>query len=128
MAPEERFKYSGLRTPLIIMGIFWMISIVLWQTTGKVFYLFNFGYIGTAIGVGGGIYSALPKKKKYQGRRLSQLLIGAYMLVFLGFIKFENMQIEGFFSYLLAGFFGGATIHYFSIEGGAAGLAGRLWY
>ena len=74
--------------------------------------MFNFGYIGTAIGVGGGIYETLPKKRKYQGRRLSQLLVGVYMLVFLGFIKFENMQIEGFFLYLLAGFFGGAVIHF----------------
>jgi len=34
------------------------------------------------------------------------------MLVFLGFIKFENMQIEGFFFYLLTGFSGAAVIHY----------------
>jgi len=108
---EEQFKLSKLRTPLIIMAIFWVVAIVLWQTTGKVFYVFNFGYIGTAIGIGGGIYEALPKRKKYQGRRLSQLLVGIYMLVFLGFIKFENMQIEGFYLYLLAGFFGGAVIH-----------------
>jgi len=112
MSPEDKLKFSNLRTPLIIMGIFWVVAIVLWQTTGKIFYILNFGYIGTAIGVGAGVYSALPKKKKYQGRRLSQLLVGVYMLVFLGFIKFENMQIEGFFLYLLAGFFGGAVIHF----------------
>ncbi len=112
MSPEDKFRFSELRTSLIIMGIFWVVAIVLWQTTGKIFYILNFGYIGTAIGVGTGIYAALPKKKKYQGRRLSQLLVGSYMLVFLGFIEFENMQIEGFFFYLLAGFFGGATIHY----------------
>jgi len=109
---EDKLTFSKLRTSLIIMGIFWVVAIVLWQTTGKIFYVFNFGYIGTAIGIGGGIYGALPKKRKYQGRRLSQLLVGVYMLVFLGFIKFENMQIEGFFLYLLAGFFGGATIHF----------------
>ena len=45
------------------------------------------------------------------------------MLVFLGFIKFENMQIEGFFFYLLAGFFGGATIHYL-----VAKVAGPLYF
>jgi len=104
---EDKFQFSKLRTPLIIMGVFWVVAVVLWQTTGKIFYVFNFGYIGTAIGVGGGIYDTLPKKQKYQGRRLSQLLVGVYMLVFLGFIKFENMQIEGFFFYILAGFLGG---------------------
>ena len=120
---EDKFTFSKLRTSLIIMGIFWAVAIVLWQTTGKIFYILNFGYIGTAIGIGGGIYAALPKKRKYQGRRLSQLLVGAYMLVFLGLIKFENMQIEGFFLYLLAGFFGGATIHYL-----VAKVAGPLFF
>lgn len=112
MDAEDTLRYSGLKTPLIMMGIFWIIAVVLWQTTGNSFYLLNFGYIGTAIGVGSGIYSALPKKKKHWGRKLSQLLVGIYMLVFLGFIEFENMQIEGFFFYLLAGFFAGSVIHY----------------
>jgi polyferredoxin len=112
MTPEDKIKYSALRTPLIIMGIFWIIAIVLWLIRNEIFYLFNFGYIGTSIVAGAGLYSALPKKKKDWGRRLTQLLIGIYMLVFLGFIFFENMQIEGFFFYLLAGFFGGSVIHY----------------
>jgi ferredoxin-type protein NapH len=34
------------------------------------------------------------------------------MLGFLGIIKFENMQLEGFFFYLLSGFFAGSVIHY----------------
>jgi ferredoxin-type protein NapH len=123
MGSEGKFNYSELRTPLIIMGIFWIVAIVLWQTTGKIFYVFNFGYIGTAIGVGVGMYVVLPKKKKYQGRRLSQLLVGIYMLVFLGFIKFENMQIEGFFFYLLAGIFSGSVIHYL-----VAKIAGPLFF
>jgi ferredoxin-type protein NapH len=123
MGSEGKFNYSELRTPLIIMGIFWIVAIVLWQTTGKIFYVFNFGYIGTAIGVGVGMYVVLPKKKKYQGRRLSQLLVGIYMLVFLGFIKFENMQIEGFFFYLLAGIFSGSLIHYL-----VAKIAGPLFF
>jgi hypothetical protein len=102
---EDKLTFSKLRTSFIMMGIFWAVAIVLWQTTDKIFYILNFGYIGTAIGVGAGLYAALSKKKKYQGRRLSQLLVGVYMLVFLGLIKFENMQLEGFFFYLLAGFF-----------------------
>lgn len=104
MSIKERGQFSRIRTPIIIMGIFWIIAIILWQTTGKFFYIFNFGYIGTAIGVGISLYEILPKKKKYRGRRLSQLLVGIYMLVFLGFISFENMQIEGFFFYFISGF------------------------
>jgi len=127
MGTEDKFKYSGLKTPLILMGIFWIISIVLWQTTGKILYLFNFGYIGTAIGVGAGLYGALPKKKKHWGRKLSQLLVGIYMLVFLGFIKFENMQIEGFFFYLLAGFSGAAVIHYLVAKVAGPLLFNRGW-
>jgi hypothetical protein len=59
MGQEDKFHFSKLKNSLIIMGIFWVVAIVLWQTTGKIFYVLNFGYIGTAIGVGGGLYTAL---------------------------------------------------------------------
>jgi len=104
--------WRELTTPLIITAVFWIVAIVLWRTTGNIFYVFNFGYIGTAVGFGIGVYTALPRKKKHVGRKLSQFLVGLYMLVFLGFIKLENMQIEGFFFYLFAGFIGGSVIHY----------------
>ena len=108
----EGFKFSKLRTSLIMMGIFYAVAIVLWQTTGGLFYLFNFIYIGTSIGVGMGTYALLPKNKKNRGRKLSQLLVGGYLLGLLGFIARENMQLEGFYFYLLAGIFAGAVIHY----------------
>jgi ferredoxin len=112
MASKKQFNYSELLVPAILLAVFWTIAIVLWKTTGKIFYLFNFGYIGTSLGVGIGVYSALPKRHKPWGRRLSQFLIGAYMLLFLGLVERENMQIEGFFFYLLAGVFAGAVLHY----------------
>ena len=112
MKPENTFDFSSLKMSLIMMIIFWIIAVFLWQTTSSIFYLFNFGYIGTALGVGIGVYSALPKRKKLWGRRLAQFLIGAYLLVFLGLIQRENMQIEGFFFYILAGFYSGSVIHY----------------
>ena len=102
----------NLRAPFIILLSFWTIAIVFWRTSGNIFLLFNFGYIGTAVGVGTGLYIILPRKKKPSGRRFAQLLIGIYMLVFLGIIKQENMQLEGFFFYLLAGLFAGSVIHY----------------
>lgn len=109
---EDTFDFARFKGPLIMMFIFWIIAVVLWQTTGRIFYLNNFGYIGTALGIGIGLYSALPKRQKLWGRRLAQFLVGTYMLVFLGLFQRENMQIEGFFFYLLAGFFAGSVIHY----------------
>ena len=51
------------------------------------------------------------RKYKY-ARRIVQLLVGLYMLVYLGLICRENMQIEGFWYYLFTGVFEAATIHY----------------
>jgi polyferredoxin len=102
-----------LKIPIIIFSSFWFVAILLWQTKNNIFYIYNFGYIGTAIGIGLSFYVLLPRKKKSSGRRLSQLLVGIYMLCFLGLFKQENMQLEGFFFYLLAGLFSGSAIHYF---------------
>jgi len=126
-SPDKKFRLSALRRPLIMMGIFWIIAIVFWQITDGNFYLFNFGYIGTSLGIGMGAYSLLPKNKKYQGRRLSQLLIGIYLLGLLGFIAHENMQIEGFFFYLLTGFFAGAVIHYLVAKVVGPLIFNRAW-
>jgi ferredoxin-type protein NapH len=109
--PKEN-KSDKLRPPVIIFIVFWAIAIVLWRTRGNIFYLFNFGYIGTAVGFGFGLYNLLPRKIKPFGRRFAQLLVGIYMLGFLGLIKKENMQLEGFFFYLLTGAFAGSVIHY----------------
>ena len=103
---------KALRVPIIIFVAFWSIAFVLWQTSGKAFFLLNFGYIGTAIGIGIGFYVLLPRKRKPSGRRFAQLLVGIYMLGFLGLLKKENMQLEGFFFYLLTGSFAGSVIHY----------------
>jgi ferredoxin-type protein NapH len=112
MAIKKHFNLKKISVPLIIMAALWAAGIVLWLTTEKIFYLVNFIYIGTSIGFGISLYILLPKKKKAVGRRVSQFLVGSYMLFFLGFIQFENMQIEGFFFYLFLGIFAGAAIHY----------------
>ena len=82
MKPTKKNTHGikSMRAPIILFLSFWAIAIVLWQTKGNIFYLFNFGYIGTAVGAGIGLYIFLPKKKKPSGRRLAQLLIGIYML------------------------------------------------
>jgi ferredoxin-type protein NapH len=109
---SDAFQMRELQVPFILLVIFGVIAVLFWQVKGDIFFLFNFGYIGMAIFVGLGLYTILPRQKKPVGRRVAQILVGAYMLGFLGFIVKENMQLEGFFFYLVAGIFGGSVIHY----------------
>jgi hypothetical protein len=127
MGFDEKFDFKKLTSAVIIMVVFWAIAVVLWQTTGDIFYLFNFVYLGTAIGVGIGLYMALPRRQKHWGRRVSQLFMGGYLLVFLGLLKWENMQIEGFFFYLMSGFLGGSLVHYLVAKTGGPLLFNRGW-
>ena len=92
----------------LILCVFETVAVVLWQTSGNIFYLFNFTYLGISIATG--LFLMVNKRKN--ARRISQLLVGLYMLVYLGFICGENMQIEGFWYYLFCGVFQAATIHY----------------
>lgn len=62
--------------PVSIWGLFEVIAVTLWLAMDNLFYLLNFTYIGSC------------------------LAIGLYMLVYLGIILNENMQIEGFWYYL----------------------------
>lgn len=113
--------------PVLLASVFYGIAIWRFSATGKEFYLYNFGYIGTALALGIFFFSSLPKKHVLWGRRISQLLIGLYMLVYLGFILKENMQIEGFFFYLMMGVFAGATLHYFIAKIAGTVIFGRGW-
>ena len=109
--------------PLGVLGIFMTIAVTLWLTQDNIFYLFNFSYIGISIFFGIFLYI---KKYKY-ARRVAQLLVGLYMLVYLGFICGENMQIEGFWYYLFLGVFEAATIHYAVAKIFGPLLFGRGW-
>ena len=94
--------------PVIMFIIFESIAITLWLSKQNIFYLFNFSYIGISVSLGVFLFI---KEYKY-ARRIVQLLVGIYMLVYLGLICNENMQIEGFWYYLFTGVFEAATIHY----------------
>lgn len=99
------------RNLLISFGmwlVFEGIAITLWITKDNIFYLLNFSYIGTSITLG----LILFQFDYRHARRIVQLLVGMYMLVYLGLICQENMQIEGFWYYLFTGVFEAATIHY----------------
>lgn len=110
---------------MTIFLVFLTIGMFLWKAKDNIFYLFNFTYIGIAISSGGAIAVFLTREKKMWGRKISQLLIGIYLLGVLGFWAHENMQIEGFFFYLLAGAFSGSLIHYLVAKIGGTLLFGR---
>lgn len=98
-------KYS---LSIFLWVIFETVAVTLWLAMDNIFYLFNFSYIGSCIAIGTALYS---NKIKY-ARHMVQLAVGLYMLLYLGILNRENMQIEGFWYYLFLGVFEAAVIHY----------------
>ena len=111
------------KLPLLILTVFEIVAVSLWLTKDNLFYLFNFSYIGLSISLGVLLFT---KGYKY-ARRVVQLLVGLYILVYLGFICQENMQIEGFWYYLFTGVFEAATIHYAVAKIFGPLIFGRGW-
>ena len=109
--------------PALMLAVFEIIAVTLWRAKGNLFYLFNFSYIGLSISLGMFLFL---RKRRY-ARRMVQLLVGLYMLVYLGIICRENMQIEGFWYYLFTGVFEAATIHYAVAKIFGPLLFGRGW-
>ena len=103
--------------------VFEIVAVTLWLTKDNLFYLLNFSYIGTSITVGLLLFQFNYK----HARRIVQLLVGLYMLIYLGLICQENMQIEGFWYYLFTGVFEAATIHYAVAKIFGPLLFGRGW-
>ncbi len=116
-------KIKKYLPPLVMWLVFETIAAILWLTLDNIFYLFNFSYIGVAIAIGLVLYG---RKKKY-ARNVVQFAVDLYMLVYLGFICRENMQIEGFWYYLFLGVFEAATIHYIVAKIFGPLLFGRGW-
>ena len=109
--------------PLGMWLIFETFAVTLWLTKDNIFYLLNFSYIGSAIAVGLLLFQFNYK----HARRVVQLLVGLYMLIYLGIICQENMQIEGFWYYLFTGVFEAATIHYAVAKIFGPLIFGRGW-
>ncbi len=118
---KDFFKKYGFS--MVILAIFEAVAVTLWLTKGNPFYLFNFTYIGGSIALGMVLFARNFK----HARRVVQLLVGLYMLAYLGLICNENMQIEGFWYYLFTGVFEAATIHYAVAKIFGPLLFGRGW-
>ena len=108
---------------LLFWLVFETVAVTLWLTKDNIFYLFNFSYIGSALAIG----MLLFQSGHRCARRIVQLAVGLYMLVYLGLICGENMQIEGFWYYLFTGVFEAATIHYAVAKIFGPLLFGRGW-
>lgn len=109
--------------PVLMLVTFETIAVTLWLAKDNLFYLLNFSYIGISIFIGQMLFICRYK----HARRIVQLLIGLYMLIFLGLINNENMQIEGFWYYLFTGVFEAATIHYAVAKIFGPLIFGRGW-
>ena len=109
--------------PLLLWLLFEGVAVILWKTKDNIFYLFNFSYIGTALAFG----LFLFQRDYKHSRRIVQLLVGSYMLIYLGLISGENMQLEGFWYYLFTGVFEAAPIHYAVAKIFGPLIFGRGW-
>ena len=81
---------------LLLFAVFEAVAVTLWLTLDNPFYLFNFSYIGVSLAVGVALYAHGFR----HARRVVQLLVGLYMLVYLG--VFEAATIH----YAVAKIFG----------------------
>lgn len=126
-ARPEPSRRGGLLLSALLLVTFWTLAVVLWRVKGQAFWLLNFGWIGTSLGIGTGLFVLLPRRQRVWGRRLAQALIGSYMLGFLGLYEHENMQLEGFFILLAQGVVSGAVIHFLVAKIFGPLLFGRGW-
>ena len=108
---------------ILLLLLFEAAAVVLWLVRDNLFYLLNFSYIGCCLALGTALFAA---GKRY-ARHFVQLAVGGYMLLYLGVISRENMQIEGFWYYLFLGVFEAATIHYAAAKILGPLLFGRGW-
>ena len=123
ISETERMRMKKYLLPSIMFSVFEAVAVSLWLSKNNLFYLFNFSYIGISISVG----LFLFVREYPHARRIVQLLVGVYMLVYLGLICNENMQLEGFWYYLFTGVFEAATIHYAVAKIFGPLIFGRGW-
>lgn len=123
---SSQFEVSVIkkyRMPILMWIVFEAVAVTLWLALNNTFYLLNFTYIGTAVAMGIALYISGYK----YARMVVQFAVGLYMLVYLGLICHENMQIMGFWYYLFLGVFQAAVIHYLVAKIAGPFLFGRGW-
>src|SRR6266540_2298571 len=127
MKVKNKLQLKNLIVPLVVMLAFWGIAIWGFLASGYIQPIIMFGYIGTSLGVGLGLYETLPKQKKPIGRRLTLFLVGLFLIGFAIFMGHENVQIEGAIFGLLTGVIQMGVIHYMIAKIVGPLLFGRMW-
>jgi polyferredoxin len=127
MKTQSNFQLKSLIVPLAVMLVFWGIAIWGYVASGYIQPIIMFGYIGTSLGLGLGLYAVLPKQKKPTGRRLTLFLVGLFLVGFAIFMGRENVQLEGAIFGLLTGVVQMGVIHYMIAKIVGPLLFGRLW-
>lgn len=120
-------RFKNFIMPAVIMITFWGIAIWGYVASGYIQPIIMFGYIGTSLGVGLGLYAILPKQEKPAGRRLTLFLVGLFLVGFAIFMGRENVQIEGAIFGLLTGVVQMGVIHYMIAKIVGPLLFGRMW-
>lgn len=126
-AVKPGFQLKNLITPTVVMLAFWGIALWGFTASGYVQPLIMFGYIGTTLGVGLGLYGTLPRKQKPIGRRLTLFLVGLFLIGFAIFMGHENVQLEGAIFGLLTGVVQMEVMHYMIAKIFGPLLFGRMW-
>ena len=102
-----------LAAPVVSFIFLSVTGIITWRIQGDPFMLITFLYIGVFTAGGMALFIVLPKKKKSWGRKVSFFMVGGLLLFMgVGLMGRINVQLEGFFFYLLAGFYAGTITHY----------------
>ena len=72
------------RSFIIIWLVFEVIAVWLWQTTGNLFFLLNFSYIGLCIGLGGILFAAsfISSRPLYL-RFIASITLSAAAMIFM---------------------------------------------
>ena len=70
--------------------VFEIVAVTLWLTKDNLFYLLNFSYIGTSITVGLLLFQFNYK----HARRIVQLLVGLYMLIYWGLYAGKTCRLK----------------------------------
>src|SRR5215207_8656019 len=127
MRTKSNFRIQTLIVPGVVMLAFWVLGIWGFVASGYVQPIIMFGYIGTALGVGLGLYETLSRQKKSAGRRLTLFLIGFFLMGIAIFMTRENVQLEGAIFGLLTGVVQMGVTHCLIAKIFGPLLFGRMW-
>ena len=90
---------NGLRRyvpSMMLFLLFEAVAVTLWLTKDNLFYLLNFSYIGSCLGLGTALFTA---GKRY-ARPFVQLAVGSYMLLYVRICRSKGSGTTCFLAFL----------------------------